>query len=61
MNIKTNRRHKVNEKHQQQASSKEKLLQCMQSKHAKEIQTKAHQTKQSGFTKWKGSFEYSAL
>lgn len=69
MNIRTNKRHKVNEKHQQQASSKEKLLQYMQSKHAKEItdytnsqkKKKAHQTKQSGFTKWKGSFEYSTL
>lgn len=67
MNIRTNKRHKVNEKHQQQASSKEKLLQYMQSKHAKEItdytnsQKKKKLTKQNSLDSQNGRVALSTL
>lgn len=64
MNIRTNKRHKVNEKHQQQASSKEKLLQYMQSKHAKEITDYTNRqklTKQNSLDSQNGRVALSTL
>lgn len=64
MNIRTNKGHKVNEKHQQQASSKEKLLQYMQSKHAKVITDYTNRqklTKQNSLDSQNGRVALSTL